>query len=108
MQKNMYAQSASVQTIQKVETMPTKPLAEIPSAAEIHEALIVALHEARDAIPAARQARRSRVEIAQAIDHRISVVRLARSHNMPLTEIAEHLGVSVSYVQKMGSGAVAK
>jgi len=86
--------------------MPTtSPLADIPSADEIHDALVKALHEARDAIPAARKARRSRVEIAQAIDHRVAVVRLARSHNMPLAEIAGHLGVSVSYVQKMGHGA---
>lgn len=88
--------------------MPTQPLAGIPSAEEIHEALVVALHEARDAIPAARQARRSRVEIAEAIDHRVKVVKLARSHGMAFDEIAGHLGVSVSYVQKMtysGAGA---
>jgi hypothetical protein len=81
--------------------MPTQPLAGIPSAAEIHEALLKALHEARDAIPAARKARRSRVEIAEAIDHRVAVVKLARSHGMPFDEIAANLGVSVSYVQKM-------
>jgi hypothetical protein len=81
--------------------MPATPLADIPSAAEIHDALVKALHEARDAIPAARQARRSRVEIAEAIDHRIACVKLARSHGMPFDEIAGHLGVSVSYVQKM-------
>jgi hypothetical protein len=81
--------------------MPTTPLTGIPSAEEIHAALVKALEEARDAILAARQARR-RVEVAQAIDHRIEVVRLARSHNMPIDEIALHLGISASYVQKMG------
>jgi len=81
--------------------MPTAPLAGIPSADEIHEALVKALHEARDAITTARQERR-RVDVAQAIDHRIEVVRLARSHNMPIDEIAQHLGISASYVQKMG------
>lgn len=86
--------------------MPTKPLAEIPSAEEIQAALVKALHEARDAIPAARQTR-SRIEIAQAVEHRIDVVRLARSHNMPLSEIAGHLGVSVSYAQKMSHGGAA-
>lgn len=87
--------------------MPNPQLADIPSAEEIHEALVKALHEARDAIPAARKARRSRVEIAAAIDHRVAVVKLARSHGMPFDEIAGHLGVSVSYVHKMNYSGVA-
>ena len=85
--------------------MSTSPLAEIPSVEEIHEALVQALADARDAIPAARAARRSRVEIAEAADKRVDVVRLARSHGMPFDEIAAVLGVSVSYVQKMTYGA---
>jgi hypothetical protein len=86
--------------------MPSKPLAGIPSAEEIHAALVQALEESRDAIVAARAAR-SRVETAKAIDHRIEVVRLARSHNMPIDEIAGHLGISASYVQKMSYGGAA-
>lgn len=87
--------------------MTPKPIADIPSAEEIHDALVKALNEARDAVVEARQARR-RVDVAQAIDHRIDVVKLARSHNMPIDEIARHLGISASYVQKMsysGTGA---
>lgn len=89
--------------------MPTtKPLAEMPSAEELHAAIVAALEEARDAIPAARAARRSRVEIAQAVEHRVECVRRARSYGMPFDEIADVLGVSVSYVQKMTYGGVAK
>ena len=87
--------------------MPNNPhLAGIPSADEIHEALVKALHEARDAITTARKERR-RVDVAQAIDHRIEVVRIARSHNMPIDEIAKHLEISSSYVQKMSHGGAA-
>ena len=82
----------------------TPPLAGIPSADEIHAALVKALEEVREAITTARAARR-RVDVAQAIDHRIEVVRIARSHNMPIDEIAQHLGISASYVQKMGASS---
>lgn len=81
--------------------MPSSSLAGIPSAEDIHSAIVAALQEARDAIPAARLAKRSRVEIAQAVDNRTECVKIARSHGMPFEEIAQHLGVSVSYVQKM-------
>lgn len=80
--------------------MTTPPLAELPSADDIHAALVAALEQARDAIPAARESRR-RVAIAQAVENRIAVVKLARSHNMPFDEIARHLGVSLSYAQKL-------
>lgn len=76
-------------------------LADIPSADEIHARLVKALEEARDAIPAARAAKRSRVEVAQAVENRIACVKVARSHGMPFEEIAGLLGVSVSYVHKM-------
>lgn len=89
--------------------MPTKPLADMPSAEELHAAITAALEEARDAIPAARAAGRSRVEIAAAVEHRIECVKRARSYGVPFEEIAAVLGVSVSYVQKMTySGAGAK
>jgi hypothetical protein len=81
--------------------MPTKPLADMPSAEELHEAIIAALKDARDAIPAARAAGRGRVEITAAVEHRIECVKRARSYGMPFDEIADVLGVSVSYVQKM-------
>lgn len=89
--------------------MPTNKLADLPSAEELHDAMIAALEEARDAIPTARAARRGRVEIAAAIEHRIECVKRARSYGIPFEEIAQVLGVSVSYVQKMTySGAGAK
>lgn len=75
--------------------------ANLPSAEDIHAAMVKALHEVRDAIPAARKARRSRVEIAQAVENRIDCVKQARSYGMPFEEIAEHLGVSKSYAQKL-------
>lgn len=76
------------------------PLAEIPSADEIHAALVKALEDARDAIPAARKTR-NRITVAQAVENRIECVRVARSHGMPFDEIAGYLGVSVSYAQKL-------
>lgn len=88
--------------------MPTNKLADLPSAEELHTAIIDALAEARDAIPAARAARRSRIEIAQAVEHRIECVKRARSYNVSFEEIAAVLGVSVSYVQKMTYGTGAK
>lgn len=80
--------------------MTNPPLENLPSMEQIHAAIVTALEEARDAIPAARKTRR-RVEIAQAIENRIDCVKRARAYGMPFDEIAGHLGVSLSYAQKL-------
>lgn len=80
--------------------MSSKPKDNLPSMEEIHATLVAELEQARDAIPAARKARH-RVEIAQAVENRIECVKRARAYGMPFDEIAGHLGVSLSYAQKL-------